>query len=324
MSLTALAFALAAGAAPTFDAEEAGRVAFVRLTEAPGRSALDPVLDGLRAADAVVLSEQPQCGAPDLDAVACLKRSDRSVGVVLQLGAELGEDAPVVATLDCAGGGLDGFERVVGGPFTDDASARAWGRDELGAAIRRRLEACDTLPARVTSDNALPAGTTVQLGGARLATLAAEAPLDVVGLAPGLRRFTFQNPRFNVEAWAVDAAAGETVTGHVPVARRIERPRWLLLTAAGASVAAGAALFGARHAQRSGLCLTGGATCDVDTARAAHLDGTIDLGAPATMLAAGGVGLAVGELAVPRKEPWWLIGIIGAATAGLSSLPWLF
>lgn len=325
MSMIALAFvfgALAPGL--PIDAEEAGRVAFVRFTEAAGRSALDPVVEGLREADAIVLTERPQCGAPDLDALACLKDADRSVGVVLQLGASIGDDARVVATIDCAAAGLDRYVRLLGGPFASDTAARAWGREALADALRARLVACDVLPARVTTENALPAGTVVALDGERLATLDVERSLDVVGLESGRRRFSFENEDFEVAPLELDARAGTTVSARARVDRIVNRPRWLFLSAAGASLAAGAALFGARHDQRSGRCVTTGDTCDVDAARDARLEGQIDLGVPATMLVAGGTGLAVSELALPRKEPWWLVTLIGAASAGLSALPWLF
>lgn len=319
-----LALALAAASAAPLDAEEAGRIAFVRFTEAPGVGAVDRVLDGLRAEllerHGVVMVERRECGAPDLDALACLRDADPSIGALLQIGSGLGDDAPVVATVDCVD--EDRFERRVGGPFGDDAAARRWGATVVAAALLGRLRACAALPARVASRGPLPAGTVVRVDGRRLGTLEVERPLEVTSLSAGRRRFELSAERFEMETFEVQAVPRETVQVDVDVERIRQRPRWPFLALSVASVGAGVAFFVARHEQRSGDCISTG-DCALDAARDARLEGETDLGAPATALVAGGAGLGVAELVVPRREPWWLVALIGAASAGVGALPWL-
>lgn len=316
--------ALGAVPSPPIDAAEVGRVAFVRFTEAAGRSPVDPVLDGLRRSlldeHGVVLVERVECSAPDLDALSCLSGAGPSFGAILQIGAGLGREASVIASVDCRD--QDRFERMVGGPFERDADAVRWGEGPLAEALIDRVRSCSALPARVFSAAVLPAGTLVWLEGRRLATLDAPRALDITSLNAGSRRLSFDSPGHHVPATSVEARPGDRVRAQLTVEPVVKRPRWLFLSLAGASIGAGVAMFIARNELRSGDCVSFG-SCDVDPARDERLADEMDLGVPATMLVAGGAGLAAGELALPRKEPWWLVTLIGVASAGLSALPWL-
>jgi len=329
MTVNSLLIVLAGGApssAPmeTVDAAEVGRVAFVRFAEAAGGSAADPVLEGLEAAlrrrHGITMVEQRACTAPDLDAMACLRGAEASIGAVLRIGAATEPDAPVIASVDCPAG-RDRFARLLGGPFRDEDAARRWGAGTLADAVLERVQACGSVPARVRTENALPPGTVVALDGRRLTTLESAARLEVTSIRAGRRRLEFDAEGHAIRSVEVDARPHETATVRVDVDSAVGRPRWLVLAVAGAGVAAGAGLFVARHAQRSGDCVSFSGDCGLDGPPDARV---AELGIPATMLVAGGAGLAVAELAIPRNEPWWWGALAGAAAAGLSVVPWLW
>ncbi len=330
MSLMILPLVVAAAeaepSAVRWDAKEVGRVATVTFVDGPGRTALDPVLDGVRRRLAedhgITLLERPDCGASDIDALACLRSVDDTVGAVLQLGASIEFADRVVATVDCSTD--DQRERLSGGPFLDDRSARAWGAGALAEALVERVRTCATMPGRIRTDRALPAGTIVALDGQRLGSLDADAFVVVASVAPGRRKFTFERSQWTFEPAWVDVVSGEEVTLMVQAQKERLRPRWAFLLTSGVLLAGGAALFAVRHDELSGSCVSFEGDCSTDETRDARGIDTDALGAGASALVAGGAGLGLAELLIPRREPWWLVSLIGLASASVAVVPWLF